>query len=72
MFHNLRAEMARHGLTVVSMASKLNLNDRTLGNKIAGKSEFTWSEVRRIRAYFFPSCSVEYLFEQDETCATSA
>ncbi|WP_239333555.1 hypothetical protein [Paenibacillus sp. ACRRX] len=46
------------------MAKKLKLNERTLGNKLSGKTEFTWSEVNRIRTLFFPTCSLEYLFEQ--------
>jgi transcriptional regulator with XRE-family HTH domain len=64
MFPNIRAEMARNGLTASAMAEKLNLNERTLGNKLSGKSEFTWGEVNRIRSLFFPTCSLEYLFER--------
>jgi hypothetical protein len=66
MFPNIRAEMARNGLTASAMAAQLKLNERTLGNKLAGKTEFTWGEVRRIRAIFFPNCSLEYLFGQGE------
>lgn len=64
MFPNIRAEMARSNLLISSMAKKLKLNERTLGNKLSGKTEFTWSEVNRIRTLFFPTCSLEYLFEQ--------
>ncbi|MGF9906935.1 hypothetical protein [Brevibacillus porteri] len=66
MFPNIRAEMARNRLTASAMAEKLELNERTLGNKLSGKSEFTWSEVNRIRSIFFPSCSLEYLFQKEE------
>jgi plasmid maintenance system antidote protein VapI len=65
MFPNIRAEMARKGLKINSMAEVLEINDRTLGNKLAGKTEFTWTEVSQIRKRFFPSCSIEYLFDQD-------
>lgn len=64
MFPNIRAEMARQGLTTAAMAEKLKLNERTLGNKLSGKTEFTWGEVNRIRSIFFPNCSLEYLFQQ--------
>ncbi|GED68985.1 hypothetical protein BRE01_26870 [Brevibacillus reuszeri] len=66
MFPNIRAEMARNRLTASAMAEKLELNERTLGNKLSGKTEFTWSEVNRIRSIFFPSCSLDYLFEQEK------
>lgn len=67
MFPNIRAEMARKGLTATSMAKNLKINERTLGNKLSGKSEFTWTEVNRIKTMFFPNCSLEYLFEQDNS-----
>lgn len=66
MFPNIRAEMARKGLTITSMASDLHINDRTLGNKLLGRTEFTWTEVSQIRQRFFPSCSFEYLFESEQ------
>ncbi|MBP1992520.1 hypothetical protein [Paenibacillus eucommiae] len=66
MFPNIRAEMARKNLTIAAMAEVLKINERTLGSKLLGKTEFTWTEVSKIRQLFFPSCSVEYLFEPRE------
>lgn len=63
MFPNIRAEMARKGLTIAVMASGLQINERTLGNKLLGKTDFTWNEVCQIREKYFPSCSFEYLFK---------
>ena len=70
MFPNIRAEMARNNLTARNMASNLNLDERTLGNKLKGKTEFTWGEVQRIHTRFFPNCSIEYLFEQENQDTT--
>lgn len=70
MFPNIRAEMARKNLTMSDIAKGLKVNKRTLGNKLSGKTEFTWSEICRIKKSFFPTCSVEYLFSNE--CQDSA
>lgn len=65
MFPNLRAEMARKGLDNKTLSMGLGVSPKTLSNKLSGKSEFTLSEIVRIKNQYFPNLSLEYLFEQE-------
>lgn len=64
MFPNLNAEMARHGLKAKELAAALSISERTVSNKLNGKTEFTLSEIKKITA-LFPNISIDYLFISD-------
>ena len=66
MYRNLEAEMARTGVTRGDIAKFLGVRYATVIDKIKGKSRFYLDEAIKIQKRFFPKCSVEYLFEQDE------
>ena len=42
----------------------LGVSEKTVRNKLSGKTDFTWSEVKLIRNRFFPNDDFEKLFEQ--------
>ncbi|WP_078410255.1 DNA-binding protein [Priestia abyssalis] len=65
MHRNLRAEMAREGITCVDIADFLNLRYATVNDKVNGKYRFYYDEALRIKDHFFPDRSLEYLFEED-------
>lgn len=65
VYNNLRAEMARHHLTIQSMAAGLKMNRDTLSRKLSGKSPLYLDEAFRIQRMFFPDLDVSYLFRQD-------
>lgn len=46
--NELKAEMARSGLTTKKLAEKLGIHPATLSNKINGKTEFTCDEIMKI------------------------
>lgn len=62
MYPNLRAEMARSGISVEEMAKGIEISVRTLHDKLSGRTDFTFSQAIKIRARFFPGCELEYLF----------
>lgn len=62
MFINLKAEMARTGQTNKSLSTILNTTDKTVSNKITGKTDWTRKEMFMIKKEFFPKLSLEYLF----------
>lgn len=66
MYRNLRAEMARNGLTMGDLAKALNVRRATISDKINGKYRFYYDECLKIKKTFFPDLSIEYLFEKDE------
>jgi len=65
LFRNLKAEMARQGISNKSLAEHLNITDRALRNKLSGASEFTWEQVCKIQTELFPHMNKDYLFEVD-------
>jgi DNA-binding XRE family transcriptional regulator len=79
MFRNLEAEMAREGVSKSDLAKYLGVRYATVIDKTKGRFQFSIAEAFKIKDHFFPSCSLEYLFAQDEqqqakdeTCASSA
>lgn len=67
MFKNLRAEMAREGLSGNAIAKEIGITGRSFSNKILGNSEFTRSEMQKIKQFFKKQfardLTLEYLFE---------
>lgn len=76
MFKNLKAEMAREGLTGNGVASKIGLTGRSFSNKMLGNTEFTRSEMHKIKQLFFKlfarDFTLEYLFEFSDPDQKSA
>ena len=66
MFRNLRAEMAREGITVKKMAETLNIPVNTLRDKIKGRTEISLSLAFTIHKLFFPDIDIFYLFKKEE------
>ena len=65
MLRNLKAEMARHGVTVDDIYPVIEKTKRTAAYKIDGKYDFTMPEAITIRNKFFPGMTLEYLFAQN-------
>ncbi|MFB6364512.1 XRE family transcriptional regulator [Paenibacillus elgii] len=70
-YRNLRAEMARNGVTIQQLANSLGVRFATVSDKINGKSRFFCDEAFYIRRNFFPNCSFEYLFDPDDQQTTA-
>lgn len=66
MFPNLRAEMARYGIRAIDLSPVLKVTSDSVSNKLNGKSEFTRSEIFKIKKTFFPNLTLEYLFTTKE------
>lgn len=63
-FPNLSAEMVRRDVSCDSLAKSVDVCDRTMRNKLAGRVPFTWPEVRTIHWRFFPDVPLDTLFEE--------
>lgn len=63
MYPNMKAEMARGGVTGVSIAKALDISRHTFTNKLHGHSAFSIDECKTIKSTFFPECTLEYLFD---------
>lgn len=69
MFPNLKAELARAGITHRELASRLNERGvkialSTLSQKMNGKFQFTLDEAEAIREAVGTSLTLEVLFER--------
>ncbi len=62
MFNNLLAEMARNRINQTQLAEVLHVSQKTVSNKLKGKSEFTLSELNKIMGLFEDDVSFDYLF----------
>lgn len=59
----LENRMKQENITRKDIRKCLGVSEKTIRNKLAGKTDFTWSEVKLIRSRFFPKDSFEELFE---------
>lgn len=69
MYKNLKAEMAREGITNKIIADVLNIDPSTVSAKLNLYDRLKLSEAQKIQKELFPNHSVNYLFETDEYSA---
>ena len=50
----LEGQIAARGIRKTVIAKRIGCSDRTLYDKLTGKSQFTWDEVMAMNTYFFP------------------
>ena len=61
----LKQALDASGITQKSCAELLGITEKTLYNKMVGASEFTYNEVKRLRA-FLPEYNIDYLLAEDQ------
>lgn len=65
MYPTLRAELARKGMTMKSIAKKIGIAESTLSLKFNGKFDFTLAEAENIKKEIGVDMPLEELFEKD-------
>ena len=68
MFRNLNAELSRIGMKTEAFARVIGVSKKTANNKLAGRTEFTLSEIEKTAA-LFPNVSIDYLFARETKTA---
>lgn len=63
MFPNLNAEMSRLGLEQKNIAECIHKGNDAVSLKMNGKRVWLLDEAKLIQKTFFPSMTIEYLFE---------
>lgn len=66
VYPTLRAEMARNGYSIRSLADITGIKRVTLYKKVTGANDFTWRECKRISAALGWKKPIEQLFEDGE------
>lgn len=69
MYRTLKAEMVRANISIKQLAIRIGITERSLRNKINGKTEFLWSETLKIRKIVAPDMSLEELFRFETKAA---
>ncbi len=69
MYRTLKAEMVRSDISVKQLAIRIGITERSLRNKINGKTEFLWSETLKIRKIVSPGMPLEDLFKSETNAA---
>ena len=67
MLYNLIAEIAKKSIKKKDIACALDIDEKSLRNKIEGTTQFKANEMLKIRDTFFPEMTLDYLFELKET-----
>ncbi len=61
---NLRNCLIAKGITIKDFAKSLNISESSAQNKLQGKTEFTYSEIKIISNVILPEYKVSYLFNE--------
>ena len=69
MYRTLKAEMVRSDISVKQLAIQIGITERSLRNKINGRTEFLWSETLKIRKIVSPGMPLEDLFKSETNAA---
>lgn len=59
----LEYRMKQEKITRKDIQQLLGVSEKTVRNKLAGETDFTWEEARKVRNTYFPQDSFEQLFE---------
>jgi len=62
MFKNLQKEMKEQHISNRDIARAIGKDERSISNKLSGRTDFTRIEMFTIRDTFFPEMTLEYLF----------
>lgn len=65
MLNNLKKVLDAKGITVRAYAKVLGVDERTIQNKIRGRTTFTYQEAVATKKELFPEYDLEYLFKAD-------
>ena len=65
-YRNLRAEMARIGITIKDLMAVTGKSRPGISNNLNAKGSFSVKDSLAIRNTFFPDMSIDYLFESDD------
>ena len=69
MYRTLKAEMVRADISIKQLEIQIGITERSLRNKINGKTEFLWSETLKIRKIVSPGMTLEELFKSETNAA---
>ena len=65
MYQYLINEIMKSNIKISKLAIRIGMTEKTLRNKLNGKTEFSWPEVLQIRNIVAPEVTLEELFQKN-------
>lgn len=65
MFGNIKAELGRRGWSLRVLSEQTGIPYDSLRNKMSGRTEFTWSEMFKVKYSLSPELTLDVLFADD-------
>jgi len=62
MYENLRHILNKEKITIKELAEFLGVTEKTMHNKLNGKTPFTYPETQKVRKFLLPQYNPDYLF----------
>ena len=69
MYENLIRVMAVKKIATKQIAALLDISEKTVYNKIHGKTEWTYNEIVKLKMFVFPEYDIEWLLHVCEKSA---
>jgi predicted transcriptional regulator len=69
MYKNLVRILNEKSITLKAYAEFLGVTEKTIQNKIQGKTEFTFGEVKKTCSIICPEYKMDFVFAQEEAAA---
>lgn len=66
-YSNIKAELARNGVTQSQIADEFGYALNTVNNKINGRTPMTVDEIVQWRDTFMPDATIDYLIRRNTT-----
>lgn len=63
---NVKKALESKNISMKAFAIFLGVSEKTVANKIAGVTDFTFPEARRIKRDLLPEFDYDYLFAREE------
>lgn len=69
MYENLKQAMAAKKVTSKQLSELLGIAEKTVSNKIHGKTDWSYAEVTKLKQFVFPEYDTDWLFSFNENIA---
>ena len=66
MLSNLIGQMKERKISQLELARTLGISNVSVAHKLRGKTDFTLTEIFKIRDTYFPERTIEWLFKKME------
>ncbi len=67
MLSNLKNLIGLNKTSYKDIANLLDISEKSVYSKVNEKTDFTLSEIKKIRTFIFPQYDFQYLFASDKT-----